>query len=66
MWRCHERKRGKKDKLIVMTNKVNVINKAVYELSSRNESEHIIINVFYRSGRLIRLFMMCRKFNRFN
>ena len=49
-----------------MTNKVNVINKAVYELSSRNESEHIIINVFYRSGRLIRLFMMCRKFNRFN
>jgi hypothetical protein len=60
--------KSKRDKLIVMTNKVNAINKAVYELSNRNKSNlgNIIINVFYRSGRLRELFMMCRKLNEFN
>lgn len=45
----------KRDKLIVMANKVNAINKAVYELSNRNKSKlsNIKIKEFYESGRSV-------------
>lgn len=50
-----EKERKKREKLIVMANKVNAINNAVYELSNRNKSElsNIIIKEFYGSGRSV-------------